>query len=212
MAQDQILLKRRSAEIEIAILQAQLLIDLCLRGDLKGRRLGLRQNAQLGDINFDMACRDLIGLALTLANLTLCHDDVFGFAGCSLLKERLVGRIVKGQLYNARAVAQDDKENTALIAHSIDKAADCDGLARFQHLAAIAGALHSLHVVHGSKTPYRKYSKANANVAPQFAGLPYLIRVYIRIVLHQPEDKIQYKQAEYKCCHRHRYSAELFAV
>ena len=42
-----------------------------------------------------------------------------------------------------------------------------------------------------TKTPYRKYSKANANVAPQFTDLPHLIGLYIRKVLHQPEDKIQ---------------------
>ena len=155
VAQNEILLERCSAEVEIAVFQAQLLIDLRLRGDLEGRGLCLCENAQLGDMNLDMTRCDLVRFALALTHLALCQQHIFALAGRRLLKEGAVGRVVEGELHNARAVSQHDENDTALVAHGIDKAADCDGLARFQHLAAVAGALHSLHVVHSQKSPLK---------------------------------------------------------
>ena len=68
-------------------------------------------------------------------------------AGCGFLKDCGVGRVIECELCHAGAVAENDKDDTALIADRIYKSADGYGFSRLRHLAAVAGALHALHCV-----------------------------------------------------------------
>ena len=151
------LLHLRAAQIQIAILQAQHVVGLGVLHDLKGRGLRFGQQAQLGDIDLDVAGGDLVGLGLALPDQTGGSHHILRAEGGGLVKDVLGGAVVKGQLDEAGAVPQVHKDQTAQVPLPLDPAAQGDGLARVgqTQVAAVMAAVEILKIIHEISTPNR---------------------------------------------------------
>ena len=146
-ALDNILLQFPTAQVKITVPQTQFLISISAVGDMEGRGLGTRQNPQFGDIDLDIAGRDLRVGGFAHPHNASCHQHIFASGFFCLGHHRTVGRIVKYQLYNAGTVAQVDKDQLALVSLFIGKTADDNLFAGVccRNLTAVVGAFHACH-------------------------------------------------------------------
>ena len=130
VAQDQVGEHRRAPQVEVAVLQAQRLVDLAaLRGlDLEGRRLRLVQHLELGDADLDLA-----GRQLRVHRLGATRDDGAARREDELGADRLGQRVrrrgrgrIDDELHDAAAVAQVDEDQLAVVAPVRDPAGELD--------------------------------------------------------------------------------------
>ena len=151
------LLHLRSAQVQIAVFQAQHIVGLGVLHDLKGRGVRLGQQTQLGDIDLDVAGGDLIGLGLTLPHQAGGGYHILRAQGGGLVKDVLGSAVVKGQLDQAGAVPQVHKDQTAQVPLPLDPAAQGDGLACVgqTQVAAVVAAVEILKIIHEISTPNR---------------------------------------------------------
>ena len=117
------------AQVQVAVLQAHGVFHVGVLHDLKGGRLGLGQQAQVGDLYLNVAGGQVGVLGLPLPDHTRGGDDVLAPEGGRLVKEVLGGAVVKGELQKARAVPQVHEDQAAQVPLALDPAADGDLLA-----------------------------------------------------------------------------------
>ena len=106
VAEHQVLLQLRTAQIQVTIFQAEHFIGFGAVHDLKGRRFGLAQNTQLGDEHFDVTGGDFFALALPFPNGAHSGDHIFAAQAGSLLENLLAGVVTESQLEQASAIPQ----------------------------------------------------------------------------------------------------------
>ena len=83
-AQHDGLMHGRTAQVQIAVAQAQVVVDVDLVAQLKRRGLGLAQDAQLADVELYVAGCDLIGLGGALTQLAAADNNVLAFQALGL--------------------------------------------------------------------------------------------------------------------------------
>ena len=114
VAQHQVLLHGRTAQVKVAVLQTDLVTDLLGVVDLKRGGLRLGQNADVLGNNFDLAGRHLLvdGGRVAGHQLALyCYNEL-GAAGEGDVEQVGIDRLVERALYNARAVARSSRNRT----------------------------------------------------------------------------------------------------
>ena len=119
----------RAAQVQVAVFQAHGVLHVGVLHDLKGRGLGLGQQAQVGDLHLDVAGGQVGVFGLPLPDHARGGDDVLSPEGGRLVKEVLGGAVVKGELQEARAVPQVHEDQAAQVPLALDPAADRDLLA-----------------------------------------------------------------------------------
>ena len=123
-AQHDGLMHGRTAQVQIAVAQAQVVVDVDLVAQLKRRGLGLAQDAQLADVELYVAGCDLIGLGGALTQLAAADNNVLAFQALGLGENVLRRILIEHQLQNAGGIAQVGKDDAALVAGAGDGAAD----------------------------------------------------------------------------------------
>ena len=110
----------RPTDVEVAVLEAQHLVDIVplARLDLERRRPGARQQLDLGDAHLDLAGGqariDRIGVASD--HRAAGPDNVFRAQPLGQMVRRGRGPGVEDELHEAGAVAQVDEDEAAVIA------------------------------------------------------------------------------------------------
>ena len=128
VAQRQIAMRLRAAQIEIAVAQTRLFGRIGFVFDLKRRRLGVVENVQFGGDELDLTTSELGIRLLALDDFAFDSDDVFT-ANVLGFGVRLGLRLfVKDYLDDAGAVADVEEEEIAEVAATRDPAHD-DGVA-----------------------------------------------------------------------------------
>ena len=149
VAQREIVLHGRTAQVEIPVLQAQLIVDLFVIGNLKRRCLGFGQHADIRDNDFNLAGRHLFvdGAFVAADNLALDGEHVLGAHAEGDIKQVCIDRFVKRTLHNAGAVTQQQKQDTAVVAGAVAPAVDDDfpAVVSCTQFAAPCGALHAVN-------------------------------------------------------------------
>ena len=113
MAQFQILTNTATAQVQIAVLHADVVTTISIVLNGEGRRLTLAQHVQLLSQNLDITCLHLRVLCLALADGTRHLDTPLTTQFVSLFTQGSILRLVEHQLRNAITVAQVDKRHTA---------------------------------------------------------------------------------------------------
>ena len=146
VAQHQVLLHGRTAQIKVAVLQTDLVTDLLVVVDLKRGGFGLGQNADVLGNNFDLAGRHLLVDSRLVASdqLALDSHNELGAAGECDVEQVSVDRLVERALYNARTVAQQQEQNAAVVTHAVYPAVYDNGLTGVLQ-AKIAAHMRALH-------------------------------------------------------------------
>ena len=145
MAQREIALLARTAQVEIAIVQPRLLAGVDLVLDDEGRRLGGIQDAQLGGENFHFAAGELgIGL-LPQGHAPANGDHVFRAQLLGAGMRRYAQLLIEDDLGDSAAVAHVDEDEVAKVAPPVHPAHEHDvfiGVGRAQ----IAGVMRAMPV------------------------------------------------------------------
>ena len=147
VAQHQITLHGRAAQVKVAVLQTNLITDLLVVVDLKRGGLRLGEDADVLSDDLDLAGRHLLvdSRRVTSDQLALDRNDELGAAGERDVEQVGVDRLVEGALYDACTVAQQQKQYAAVVAHAVNPAVYGNGLTCVLQtkLAAHMGALHA---------------------------------------------------------------------
>jgi len=147
VAQHEVALHLRPAQVEEAVLEADLLADLGVGVDLEGWRLGLVEHGQGADEDLDFPAGQ-VEVAVLLAARAHCPgdlDDPFRAQAVGLLLDlRRADVGVEDHLGQAVAVAQVDEDDAAMVAVVLHPAAERDRLSevRGPKLATGMGASH----------------------------------------------------------------------
>ena len=144
---DQVLLEFPAAEVEVAVAEPQFLVGVGLVGDVERRGLGLGQDPQFGDVDFDIAGGELGVGSLPHPDGPAGHQHILASRLFGLRHDRTVGRVVKDQLDDAGAVPKVDKDQLPFIAGAVGETADHHLVASVGggNLAAVMGPLHTRH-------------------------------------------------------------------
>ena len=120
--------------------------------------MGLRQDAQIRDINLHIAVGEVLIHRFPGSDGALRHQDVLRPDALGLLAQGLRRLAVEGQLDDAGAVPQVDEHQHPLVPELLHPAADHHLLAGEGGggFAAVVGALQSCHCVcHASYSLFR---------------------------------------------------------
>ena len=150
MAHQNGVLHLAAAQVEVAVFEPQLLLDVGLVGDLKGRGLRLREDAQVADIELDLAGGQVGVDRLAAADLALRHQHEFRPHRLRPGAQLGVGPVVEGELHDSRAVPQVDEDEHPLVARALHPAAGDRFLPDVLRgkFSAVFGAFQSLHGIH----------------------------------------------------------------
>ena len=128
MAHADVALHARAAQVEVAVLEAQSLVDVVVGVYRERRHLRTIEHVQAIDADLDVAGRQprVLGSGRPLANAAAHADDVFvaqllGLGEAGLLR-------VEDDLRDAVAIAQVDEDQAAVIAAAIDPSVEFDRL------------------------------------------------------------------------------------
>ena len=149
VAQHNVALKRRAAQVKVAVFKPQILFNAGLGQNFKGRSFARAQNFKLGYFNFNIP-RGNFGINRGAhTHLALCHNHKLAAQRGRLFKNRLVRCIVKRQLHYSAAVAKVNKYKPAEVALPLHPACNHYLCAYFLlcERAAIVGAFHTVHSV-----------------------------------------------------------------
>ena len=148
VAQHQVLLHGRAAQVKVAVLEAHLIADLLGVVDLKRGGLRLGKDADVLGNDLDLAGRHLaVDRRLVARDQLAAHGyNELGAAGKGDVEQIGVDRLVKRALHDARAVAHEQEQHAAVVAHAVDPAVDRDRLARVGQ-AQVAAHMRALHPV-----------------------------------------------------------------
>ncbi len=126
VAQLERLAHRRTAQVQAAVTQAQVLVDGTVLIDLERRRLSVGEDLNLSDVHLDLASGQ-IGVDV----LRLARDNAAGDGDHVLRAETMRGRVslrcrlgMEDQLHQARAVAQVDEDQSAVVAAAVHETGD----------------------------------------------------------------------------------------
>jgi len=129
-AEDDVAVDRLAAEVQVAVLEAQQLVDVRLLDDVEGRRLGLVEDGGGVGLHLDLARREVRVLrslgpvgdgALHLEDV-LAADRIGDGVGLAALFR------VEHHLGEAVVVAQVDEDEAAVVATAVDPAGQRDRL------------------------------------------------------------------------------------
>lgn len=125
-AQHDVAVHALAAQVEEAVLQAPLLVDPVLGVDREGQRGGLAQHLDLGDLDLDLAGRELRVDVVGAARGDLAVDPYDGLLG--ELRQGLVagGAGTGDELHQTVVVAQIDEEDAAQVSAIVQPAAQPD--------------------------------------------------------------------------------------
>ena len=139
-----------TAQIQIPVAQAQLIVHIDAVPHLKGRGLRLAQDAQLAHIQLHIAGGDLIRLGGALPQFAFGNDHILAAQALGFGEHLFGGVLVKDQLQNAGGIPQVGKNDAALVTAAGNGAADCHFLPgqRQTDLAAVVGAAQISHAFH----------------------------------------------------------------
>ena len=142
MAQLDVELHGVAAQIDVAVLQAHLFVGEHRVARQEWRLLGLVQNAQFIDDQFDLAGRDVLVDGVGVAQLDGADggDDELVAQRLGLLVNGRVAFLAEDHLRDARAVAHIDEDQVAEVAAAVDPSHE-DGF-----LASVGGAQGAAHV------------------------------------------------------------------
>ena len=112
MTQLQILANRRTAQIEIAILHANIITAISIIFDSERRSLTLREHIQLLYQDFNITSIHFRILALSLTNCTLDLDAIFTTQLIGSITQGLIICLVENQLCDTITVAQVNECHT----------------------------------------------------------------------------------------------------
>ena len=146
VAQHEVALHGRAAQVKVAVLQTDLVADFLVVVDLERGGLRLGQDADVLGDDLDLAGRHLLvdGSRVTGDELALDRNDELGAAGEGDVEQVGVHRLVEGALNDACAVAQQQEQYAAVVAHAIDPAVNGYGLACVLQ-AKVAAHVRALH-------------------------------------------------------------------
>ena len=116
----------RAAQVEIAVLQSQLRLDVALFDDGERRGLRGREDFQRGDVDLDFPGRQ-VRVDRRLAAGTddaAGAEDVFGADAEREVENLAFGALVEGELHDAGAVAQIDEDEGAKVSLALAPAVD----------------------------------------------------------------------------------------
>ena len=148
VAQLEVALHGRTAQIQIAVLEPQLVVDLLVVRNLERGGLGLGQDAHIGHRDFDLTGRHLRvdGALVALGNHAADRENVLHADTECDVEQVLVDRLIKRALDDARAVAQQQEQNAAVVAGPVTPAVE-DNLAAGIRRTKLAAPVRALHAV-----------------------------------------------------------------
>ena len=123
-AQHNGLVHRRTAQIQVAVTQAQVIVDVDIIADFERRGLGFTQNAQFADIQLHIASGDLGGLGGALTQQAAADHNILAFQAFCFSKNVFRRILIKNKLQNTGCIAQVGKNNTAFVACTGDGTAN----------------------------------------------------------------------------------------
>ncbi len=144
---DDVFLHLRPSQVQIAVFQAEILFDVGLILNGKRRGFALCENAQLRDIDFNIAGRKIRIFRRALPHCAARRQNKLRTRGKRLLKNFTVGFVPERKLNNSRAVTQIDKDQLAQVALPLHPAADghFPAAVRRAQLPAVIGPFQSYH-------------------------------------------------------------------
>ena len=147
VAADDFALHVGPAQVEIAVFQAGILLDVGVLHDFERRGFRLCQHAQFQDLQLDVAGGQVRVLGRALAHRPTREQYKLGARRKRLLEDGAVRAFVKRQLYNTGAVAQVDKDQLSQVALALHPAADDHFFSniRAAELAAVVGPFQARH-------------------------------------------------------------------
>ena len=163
-AQHDRLMHRGATQVQVAVAQAQVIVDVDLIAQLKRRGLGLAQDTQFADVQFHITGGDLVGLGGALTQFAAADHHVFTFQAFGFGENVFWRILVKNQLQDAGGIAQIGKDDAALIAGTGDRTADghlLPGIGQAD-LAAVIGTAQGPHRFHSSSPLYIIRQRAGA--------------------------------------------------
>ena len=147
VTQHQIALHGRAAQVKVAVLQTDLVADFLVVVDFERGGLRLGEDADVLGDDLDLAGRHLLVDSSRVARDQLALDryNELGAAGEGNVEQVSIDRLVEGALHDACAVAQQQKQYAAVVAHAVNPAVYGNGLTCVLQtkLAAHMGALHA---------------------------------------------------------------------
>ncbi len=145
MAHDEVVLHFRTAQVEVAVFEADLFVDVDVVFNVERRRLGRIEDAQFFAADFDSA-RLHLGvdrIFITHADDAAYSQDVFcTYLFCFIERNLFIIRR-SDDLYDARTVAEIDEDQSAVVAAAFYPAGQDDFFAvvRFTYFSAVLGAV-----------------------------------------------------------------------
>ncbi len=145
MAPDEVLLHIRKAQVEVAVFEADLFVDVDVVFNVERRRLGRIEDTQFFAADFDGPC-----LHLGVDRIFIAHaddaaysQDVFRTYLFSFIERNLFIVRRSDDLYDARTVAEVDENQSAVVAAAFDPASQDDFFAvvRFTYFSAVLRAV-----------------------------------------------------------------------
>ena len=118
-----------AADVEVAVAHAEVVAAIAIVLDGEGRSLGLVEDNELGDFDFDVASGKFGVLAGTLDDGASGLDDIFAAKATGFFTELGVGFHVEGELGDAIAVAEVDEGHASEVATALQPATKGDLLA-----------------------------------------------------------------------------------
>lgn len=111
------------AQVEVAVLEAELLVGLGVAYYLEGRGLRLGENAQLCYDYLNAAGLYLGVDALTRAHSTLSQQNILRAYALRLFEHALFGGLIENELNDTGLVSQIYEDKAALVADSLCESA-----------------------------------------------------------------------------------------
>ncbi len=150
VTKEDVLLQFRTTEVEVPVLESREFGRVAVVDDLEGRGLGLAEDPQVGDGDFDVAGGKVRVLGASLLDDALRHQDELGADGLRFLEDVSVRLIPERELDDARPVAKVDEDELSEVAALGRPAADDDFCSDevFPHVVAVLRAFQSVHSVH----------------------------------------------------------------
>ena len=148
--QENVSLQIGTAQVEVAVFQSRQLRRVAVLDNLKGRRFACGQHTQILYLQLHLTRGNLGVFRGAFPHDAFRHQDILIACGKGFFKNRTVGALVKGKLYNPRAVTQVDENQCAQITLALYPT--CNGnlfadVCKAQ-FAAIHGSLESRHKIH----------------------------------------------------------------
>ena len=122
-----------AADVQIAVLHAQVIAAIGIFFNGEGRRVGGVEHGEFAHIDFDVACGHLVVLGVAFGHHTFHLQDVFASQFVGALAKGGVSFFVEYELGDAVSVAQVDKGHTTHFAATLHPACKGNALANVRN-------------------------------------------------------------------------------